>query len=500
MYTRAIVTGLALVLLGWTPPACRGQDAPMDRNVGTAVPSLSVETSVPAEINIGTKAQFVIAVKNMGKSTAEGVSIQTTLPASVKFVQSEPAPSLNAERALQFEIGDMAPGTVRRVVVELIPQKTGPVDLQTRAYFSASTQAALNVRRPEIIIRCAGPDAVPVGSTVTFKVVVQNIGDGPARGVALAPEIPEVSYLKDQKPAVAEIALLPAGEAKEFTFVARAVQEQWLEANFVATATDNNEVQCGTRVRVLHPDLRVQLDGTRINFREAVGDYEIRVWNPGDTVVKGTRVALHVPAGLQVTTLSEEATVDQPNRVYSWCIPTLNPGDSHTIQIRATSIELGHHRQQVAAVAEGDLRAENNHLTHVIARADVDVAVINTKEAIEVGREEEFAVSLVNRGSQAAERVSVVVQFPDGLVPVPAETYEIDGATVRFANFRLNANEPKSLRFRATGQAAGDQIVRAIVQTDFAAEPITAETQVYFYDEAELQRIARQLDEAVRLR
>ena len=497
MYRKSLITGLAVVLLSWMTPASRGQDVPMERNVGMAVPSLSVETSVPAEINIGSQAQFVISVKNTGKSVAEGVSIQTTLPASVKFVQADPLPRLNADRALQFEIGDIPPGTVRRVVVDLIPQKTGPVDLQTRAYFSASAQSALQVRRPEITIRCQGPETAPIGSRVTFKVVVKNIGDGPAREVSLTPEIPEASYLQEQTPRAAKIPLLPAGESKEFAFVATAVQKEWLEANFVATATDNKDVECGCRVRILHPDLKVQLDGPRINFREANGDYEIRVWNPGDMVLEGVRVSLHVPEGLEVTTLSEEAAVDQESRVYSWCIPRLNPNESHTIRLRATLAGLGHHLQEVVAVAEGDLQATDKHLTHVIARADVDVAVVNTKEAIEVGREEGFSVSLINRGSQATERVSVVVQLPDSFVAVPSDAYETEGATLRFPNLRLNPAEAKSLQFRVVGMAAGEHTVRAIVQTDFAAGPITAETQVYFYDEAELQRIASQLDETI---
>ena len=69
-----------------------------------------------------------------------------------------------------------------------------------------------------------------------------------------------------------------------------------------------------------------------------------------------------------------------------------------------------------------------------------------------------------------------------------------------FASFPLSPGASKTLKFRAVGLAAGDQAVRATVETEFSSIPTIAETTVYFYDEDELQRIARELDDAVQVR
>jgi len=500
MYRLAIFAGLALLVLTSLSPVVQGQTRSAEMNTSSTVPVISIETSVPGEINIGASAEFVISVRNAGKSPAEGVSIQTTLPPTVKFVQASPEPSVANDRLIQFEIGDLPPGTVRRITMELIPQKTGPVDLQTKAFFSASTQSALQVRQPEITIHCGGPETAQMGETVTFRVVVENIGDGPAQNVVLSPQLPESSYIETQVPRPGRIAALGAGQSQEFKFTVRANQQQWLEGTFVAAAQDNREVQCSHRVKVLRPDLRVEVDGTKVSFLESEGEYVVRGWNPGDTVLRHVKLALQVPEGLEVTTLSEQATVDREHRIYTWCLETLNPGDSHAIQLKTKAAKVGRQIHLAVAMCDVPLRSQDDHTTHVISRADVDVAVNNTKEAIAVGEPEQFTVSVVNRGSRAAEAVAVTVELPEGLQPIATDGSTTTGQKVNFPGFRLNPAESKVLTFRAVGLSAGDHAVRASVETEFASVPTVGETVVYFYDDDELQRIARELDTAIQIR
>lgn len=497
MLRHAIIAGLVLGLL--TAPSVRGQDASRV-NVTSTVPQVVIETTVPGEINIGASAQFVISVKNTGKSAAEGVSIQATLPPAVKFVKASPSPSLAADRVIQFEVGDLPPGSVRRYVLELIPEKTGPVDLQTKAFFSATTQSALQVRQADVTLQCSGPETAVLGENVTFKVVVENVGDGAAQNVVLTPQLPEGSYLDSQPPRAAKIAVLPAGRSQEFSFVVRAIEREWMVGNFIVSTPDNREVSCSHRVKILRPDLRVEVDGTRVSFLRTEGEYELRAWNPGDTVLRDVKLALQLPEGLEITTLSEAATVDRPNRIYSWCLNQLNPGDSHSIQLKTTATKVGRQIQLAVAMSGPKLRADANHLTHVISRADVDVAVSNKREAIPVGQMEEFLITLTNSGSRDAETVTVKIQLPEGSEAMTADGYVGEGREIRFAGFRLAAGGTQVLKFRAIGTAAGDQAVRAIVETDFSALPTIAETTVYFYDDDELQRIARDLDAAIRLR
>ncbi len=500
MSTRGFVAAVVLSSIAISAASTVGQQRSADRSVSTAVPVISVETSVPAEIDIGSTATFVISVKNAGKTPAEGVSIQTTLPPTVKFLQASPAPNLTGDRLIQFEIGDLPTGAVRRFSLQLVPQKPGPVDLQTKAFFSTSTQSALQVRKSEVTIACHGPDTAYLGEVVTFRVVVQNIGDGAARDVVLTPELPESSYVEAQQPRPQSIALLQAGEAKEFRFTARAAEGQWLEGNFVAATRDNREVECGRRVRILRPDLQVDLDGTKVSFLQKEADYTIRVWNPGDMTLRAVKVILSAPEGLQVTTLSRSANIDQQRRMFTWCLPELAPGQSDTLMLKAQTTSVGAHVQSVGAMADPQLVAQDDHRTLVITRPDVEVAVVNSKEAIEVGKSEQFSVLLANRGSKAAEKVAVEVLLPAAMEAIPSSEYDVVGQQLMFSPLRLAAGEQKVLKFRATGADAGDHAVRAVVTTAYGTLPTIAETTVYFYDDVELERVARDMDQGVQLR
>lgn len=338
-----------------------------------------------------------------------------------------------------------------------------------------------------------------MGEKVTFWVVLENVGDGQAQNVVLTPRLPENSFIATQIPRPARLAALSARQSQQFTFTVQANQPGVLEGTFLASAQGTRDVQCSHRVKVLRPDLRVELSGTPVRFLGSQGEYTIRTWNPGDTVLRNVEVTLHGVAGLEITGLSEEAVVDSEDLTYTWCLATLNPGQSHSIRVKAKAGKLGPQLQCVAAMTEPRLSAESTHLTHVICRADVDVAVSNTKEAIEVGQPETFMVVVANRGSRAAEAVRVTVQLPKGVQPLATDGARTAG-DVQFPEFRLNPAESKTLTFRAVGVAAGDHAVRATVETEFAAVPTVAETVVYFYDEGELQRIARELDAKVQVR
>ncbi len=500
MYRQSALTGIALLLLTLLSTVAPGQNRSPEMNTSAAAPVISIETSVPGEINIGASAQFVISVKNSGKSIAEGVSIQTKLPPTVKFVKASPEPTAANDRLVQFEVGDLPPGTVRRFNLELIPQKTGPVDLQTKAFFSASTQSELQVRQPEIAIKCGGPETALFGEIVTFTVVVENVGDGPAQDVVLTPHLPEGSFIEAQPPQAAKLASLGARKSQEFKFTARANQPEFLEGTFAASAHANRDVQCSHRVKILRPDLRVEMGGTRVGFVGSQGEYAIRTWNPGDIVLHDVKVTLQVPAGLDITTVSEEGCLDPEHRLYTWCLRTLNPGESHAIQLKAKATKVGRQVQRVDAKTAPQLQSEASHLTHVTSRADVEVSVTNTREAIPVGEAEKFTVSVVNHGSKTAEAVKVTIRLPEGVQPLTTDGATTADQEVRMPAFRLNPAESKSLTFRAVSLKGGDHAVRATVETEFASVPIVAETVVYFYDEEELQRIARELDATIRLR
>ncbi len=496
MSTKGIVCGLALVIA--MSGVGRGLALEPERNVATAVPAISIQTSVLAEINVGTKTQVAIIVKNGGQSVAEGVSIHAKLPDSVSYQSAVPEPSMKSEHTVQFEIGDLEAGSERRIIIDLVPQRPGPVDLETKAYFAASTRSALQVRRPEVVIDSHAPEAVVVGEEVEFRVVLENVGDGIARDVVLTPDFPTAAD-SESRPAP-ETTSLRGSETQEYRFTARATEGEWLVGQFVAVTADGRQVESESRVRILHPALHVKIEGPRGGFVKQEGEYEILVSNPGDTTIEQGAVTLLVPEGLRVTAISEEAHVEDNHRKLVWCLEPMEPGKSVSLMVKALATQVGAHRQTVVAEAAPRLVDQDEHLTLVFSRANVDVSVTNRTEANEVGAAERFTVHLKNRGSRAAEYVAVQVLLPDAMVPLESSDYAQDGQQISFPALQLKPGEERALSFQATGVSAGEFAVRARLESDSSRTPIVAETTVYFFDQEELERLASEADDSVRMR
>jgi uncharacterized repeat protein (TIGR01451 family) len=489
MKTSIAIIGIALAMTAITTiPA---QDRAVQLNVSAAVPAVSVETSVPAEINIGSTAKFVITVKNTGQSSAEGVSVQSTIPQTVDFLRSNPEPSLSGARSIQFDIGNLPAGASRRITIDLLPRRQGPVDLATRVFSAASTQSALHVRQPEIVIDCQAPKEAIIGDEICYCVVVRNVGDGPARNVVITPRLPASAHLPANAPRAVKIASLPANGREEHCIAARAIDVDYLEAEFAVTSQRGEEIKCGKRVKILRPRLGVDVDGSRFTYLKREGKYALRVWNPGDTVLHDVKVVLTLPADLQVTTLSTAARVDSENNTLLWCVGIMQPGDEKTFELKARSNAVGDQIQVACADSTtADVSATDDHRTVVITRPEVDVAVLNTQEALEVGEAEEFTVWMRNLGSKTARGVSVQVVFPESLRPVASEAYRTMAKRLAYPEFDLAPGEERSLKFKAASSDAGEYAVQAIVDTRGTALATKAETTVYFFDDEELERLA----------
>ncbi len=496
MRTKGIVCGLALVIC--LSGVGRVLASESERNVATAVPAISIQTSVLAEINVGTKTQVAIIVKNSGQSVAEGVSIQTQLPDSVTYQGAVPAPSMSSDRMIQFEIGDLAAGSERRIVIDLIPERPGPVDLETRAFFAASTKSAMQVRRPEVVIESHAAETVVVGEEVEFQVILKNVGDGVARDVVLTPDFPSAAA-SESRPAP-ETTSLRGSESQEYRFTARATEGEWLVGQFVAVTADGRQVETESRVRILHPALQVHINGPRGGFVNQEGEYEIVVSNPGDTTIEQGAVTLRVPEGLRVTAISDQAHSEDNHRTLVWCLEPLAAGKSRSLMVKAVAAQVGPHRQTVVAEGSPRLVARDEHLTLIFSRANVDLSVTNRREANEVGAAESFTVRVQNHGSRVAEQVSVQVVLPDAMVPLESSKYAQDGQRISFPALQLKPGQEEKLEFQATGVTAGDFAVRARLESDFSRTPIVAETTVYFFDQEELERLASEVDDSVRLR
>ncbi len=102
-----------------------------------------------------------------------------------------------------------------------------------------------------------------------------------------------------------------------------------------------------------------------------------------------------------------------------------------------------------------------------------------------VGEEIVYEVSVVNRGSKAAEDISVLVQFSEGLEPVGADGQAADlaeGQVIFQPISRLGAGQKTVLKVRAKAEQAGNHRFRIQV-TDQSETQLVSEGTTRFFGE-----------------
>jgi uncharacterized repeat protein (TIGR01451 family) len=198
---------------------------------------------------------------------------------------------------------------------------------------------------------------------------------------------------------------------------------------------------------------------------------------------------------LDANFLATDATKDYKleGDSYSWTIPSLPANQPITYVIRANCVSPGLSAcNRVQVTSREGLHADDHACLEVRAAArpeagNLDVSISNVHEPINVGEEETYYVDVTNRGQQPDSQVTLTVQLPPQMVPVPLQTvgpdlggsrvgYDVHGQTVTFQPAaRLDPGQKLSYRVRARTVSSGEVQVQAQVTSQSVRQPKTAQ-------------------------
>ncbi len=192
-----------------------------DNNADTEVTPVaeSADVSVvklgsPYPVLSGDSLTYTLTVSNAGPSTAVNVVVTDAVPASLSDVEFSLDNGVTFQPwAGAYALGDLAPGTVRTVLIRgvVLPTAIGSI-VNTAAVSSdtpdpnpdnnTSTDETLVETRADLAVTKTGsPSPVPAGGELLYTVVVTNRGPSDAQGVtltdALPPELSGAAYSLD---------------------------------------------------------------------------------------------------------------------------------------------------------------------------------------------------------------------------------------------------------------------------------------------------------------
>lgn len=445
-------------------------------------PTLRLEASGPAAITVGKIATYRLAIVNDSQDSARDVTVTVGVPAGVTLEHvvassgEAPAPAADSE-PVQWRLASLAGGARETLELQVTPHEQRAiqfaVDWSLRA---AAMTTPIQVQQPELMVQIDGPEEVVFGARQLYTITIFNPGTGAADNVSLDVATGGNGQAK-------QIGTIPAGGQHQVRMELVAREAGTLDIRATATG-DGLRHEAVKQVLVRRAELALDVAGPGLKFAGATGTYRLRVENVGNAPASEVDISLKLPAGATYER-GLQGAVETAGRL-TWRLNELGAGQVREYEVEVIFGTPGLAQCELHAAAEGELASTAQCETQVEALADLKMSVDDPQGPVPLGEEVIYTVRIENRGSKAAQAVSVVGQFAQGVEPVRAEGAQAifeDGQAIFDTIPRIEAGQVVTLKIVAKASQAGNHRVRAVLKCTDPETELVAEDMTRFFGE-----------------
>ncbi len=316
-------------------------------------PALAIEKTGPAIAGLGSTITYNIVVKNTGNSVAKGVTVSDTVPEGLSHA--------SGQRELAFNVGDLAPGQSKPLIVTLKADKRGKVCNTAVANSSnagkVSSEACTVIQVPGLKIEKSGTKEQIVGRKATYEIVVFNTGDTALSGVTVVDTAPEGTAIAEASGATVSGSTatwktdLAAGAKQSFnvTLLGKTAGQHCNAATATAGSLSDSTQACTLWKGVAGVLLEMVDDPDPIQVGENV-KYTIKVTNQGFADIHN--IGMVAQYGEEIDPVSSpEGTVDGKTVKFP-SIAVLQPKKVATWTVIAKGVKAGDHRAKVTLTCD----------------------------------------------------------------------------------------------------------------------------------------------------
>jgi uncharacterized repeat protein (TIGR01451 family) len=384
---------------------------------------------------------FTITVTNNGPSDASGVVLMDTIPTNSTFVSSSAGTFSGG--VLTDDIGNLASGASLLVTITVKPTSTAVPftnvatvngnELDTSLLNNTSTTTGSVVTNADLsVILSASPDPAPLGSPITYTLIVANNGPSTANGTVATVSFPanftnivvdagqSSSMIAADNTVTINIGILPASSSISIVIMAS------------PTATGIANTTASVTSSLADPDSTNNMMSLAVNVANAA-DLGVAISASPDPVLAGQELLYTVvvtnngPSAASSPVVTDvlpgsvtfDPTLSSPGLVFSNGTVTDNLGallanDTATIIIAVIPNVSGQLSNTVTVgdpdevnPIEIDPDLTNNSATTVtqVSPADVGVTILNPNDPLFIGTQAVYQVQVTNNGPADATNV-----------------------------------------------------------------------------------------------
>jgi uncharacterized repeat protein (TIGR01451 family) len=311
-------------------------------------PKLQMSVSGPDEVLFSEPQMFRLTLTNPGTGTAENVKIDLIPPGD------------GAGAVTSHTIGDLPPGAIKTVDVELTAREAGKLFVRASATaegdLTSDASKEIFCRKPELEVDWRGPDTKYAGTPATYFIRVRNPGTAPADDVTVSAVLPDGAefasasdgqlYDSKKRQVTWEVGTLSPGDDNymELKCVVNTPGVNLLRIDATSSTSDLVDEKVAETNVVALADLK--LDVTDPSGPVAVGEqavYEIRVQNRGANTANDVNIVALFSEGIEPDQVEGAMYTVSDGRVTFRAIEELQAGREIVVRIRARAVQAGTH-------------------------------------------------------------------------------------------------------------------------------------------------------------
>ncbi|TWU00118.1 Large cysteine-rich periplasmic protein OmcB precursor [Botrimarina colliarenosi] len=306
-----------------------------------------------------------------------------------------------------------------------------------------------------LVVEKRGPREAQIGKPCRFVVKVRNTGSGPAENVVLSDQTPAGARLLKTNPAadqhqgrlVWRLGTVAAGEDRTVEMEFEPLREGPLGS--VATVTMDASASAATVAT--RPQLTMRIAAAENVLLGDEQTISIELHNPGTGVATGVLLVEDVPPQLR----------HAAGAALEYEVGSLEPGETRRIDLHMTAAQAGHVVNAVAAIADGDLRAEKSVEFDVVAPS-LSVSIDGPSRRY-LERPASYTIGVDNPGTAPAKDVRLVTHLPRGMEFVRANNlgeYDATTHSVYWSLAELPEGERGEVEVVAMPVTAGEHVLK----------------------------------------
>ncbi len=450
-------------------------------------PRVQVALNGPADLPIGTPANYEVVVKNDDSIDLEGLMLRLDIPAGVKVQPLKPShgafeveTTSDGMTLLTWGFERLPAGQTAMAPVQLIANsaKNFAVAMEW-TLVPLSGSAAVAVRAPRLELALEGPSEVVFGQPNVYRLHVRNPGNAPATQVAV--QLSAAPYGSSE----AQIGAIPPGEEEVIDVELTFNQQGGIDIS--ANAKDDSGLTSKTAIAVIVRQAKIesQLVASDAVYHGTEAECRIRISNIGDADASNLRASVQLPSGANLIAAPSGAKLT--GRELVWSIAKLAAASSEEFVLQMHLTGEGANLIEFACSGPGNLATSAQATTLVESITDLKLFVSDPVAPAPVGSEVLYELTLTNRGSKTATNVKVTAQFSEGIEPTRCEGHSariVPGQTLFDPIPRVGPGETMILKVFAKSAASGTHRFRVEVRSEDSEVRLVQEESTQYLDKA----------------